>query len=464
MSQAAVTPSVAILPFLNATGDADDEFLASGITDEVLTSLARGGAIRVAGRGSSVALGGRDADVREVSMRLGVRAVLTGSVRRAGTRLRVNAQLVNGADGFQLWADRFDRTVDDVFAVQDEIAENITTALRGTLLPAAAPAPAARPAAPPEAYHAYLRGRHLLNRRTAHDMKGSQAWFQRAIELDAGSAAAHAGLADAWALLGVYGEVAPSAAFAEARRAADAALRLDPSLAAAHAVLGVVQAGHDWDFRKAAASFGTSLAHGEEPAALQWLATMVHLPQGRFAEALDATGRALRLDPLSLSARATLTVALLYARRFEEAVHAARETLELEPRFAVAHFFHAQALAALGDVASAAGAAEQARQLSGGSGETTAFAAFAHGLNADRERAAALADELHGRGGLRYVAESHRALATLGAGDGDGALALLERAAESRVPELIWLGVRPAWDALRGAPRFRQVLATVGLQ
>ena len=463
VSRAAATPSVAILPFENATGDPDDDFLASGITDEVLTSLARGGTIRVAGRGSSVAMGGRDVDAREVSVRLGVRAVLTGSVRRAGTRLRVTARLVNGADGFQLWADRFDRTMDDVFAVQDEIAENISRALRGTLLPAAAAAATTRPAAPPEAYHAYLRGRHLLNRRTGQDMQGSQEWFQRAIALDPGFAAAHAGLADAWALLGVYGEVAPSAAFAEARRAANAALRLDPTLAAAHAVLGVVQAGHDWDFRGATASFETSLAHTPEPAALQWLATMVLLPQGRFDEALDATRRALRLDPLSLSARATLTVGLLYARRFEEAVHAARETLELEPRFAVAHFFHAQALAALGDVAAAAGAAEQARQLSGGSGETTAFAAFAHGLGGDRGRAAALAEELHQRVGKRHVAESHRALATLGAGDAEGALALLERAVESRVTDLIWLGVRPAWDALRGSPRFRRVVATVGV-
>jgi len=466
VSPGAVESSVAILPFANAAGEADDEFLASGIADEVLATLSRGGSIRVAGRGSAAAVASHTSDPRELSARLGVRTLLSGSVRRAGRTLRVSAQLVNGADGFQLWGDKFDRSIDDLFAVQDEIAAQITKALRGALLPAtgAAVTPPASPvAAAPEAYEAYLRGRHLLNRRTARDMTAAQEWFRRAVSLDDRFAAAHAGLADAWALLGVYGEVAPSVAFGEARRAADAALERNPSLAAAHAVVGLVQAAHDWDFATAARSFEAALARPAESSASQWLATVVLLPQARFDEALDATRLALRVDPLSLSARSTLTVSLLYARRLEEAVHAAHETLEIEPRFALAHFFLAQALAALGDTADAVASAERARELSGGSGETVAFAALAHGLHGDRARAAALAGELTRRAAERYVSESHLALATLGAGDVDGALAHLERAVASRATELIWLGVRPAWDGLRDAARFGRIMARVGV-
>lgn len=453
-------PSVAILPFENTTGDADDEFLASGITDEVLTSLARGGAMRVAGRGSTFALAGSAVDARAICERLGVRAVLMGSVRRAGKRLRVSAQLVNGADGFQLWAERYDRTMDDLFDVQDEIAQSITAALRGTLLSSTAEARTRGALSPadPEAYSRYLRACHSLNKRTVHDMQSAREWFGRAIHLDGRFAAAHAGLADAWALLGVYGAVAPHECFVHARRAAESALEIDPTLAAAHAVLGVIQAGYEWNFAQAEASFSASLSITPTATAYQWLATMVLLPQSRFDEAFVAVRRALRLDPLSLSARSTLTVALVYSRRYDEAVHAAREALDLEPRFALAHFFQAQALSALGDLAGAVAAAERACEFSGRSSECVAFAAYAYGQAGDTVRAAELGRELRTRAAEQYVSASHLALAALGIGDVEEALGLLARAVETRATELIWLGVRPAWDSLRESPRFREIV------
>ena len=458
----AVVPSVAVLPFEHTAGDAEVDFLAGGITEEIATSLARAGRVRVAGRGSAFVMADAKSDVREISERLGVRTVLMGSVRRAGTQLRVSASLINGADGFQLWAERFDRTMDDLFAVQDEIAEQITAALHGTLGTVTAENAVGdgaratlRHVTTPDAYNAFLRGRHLLNRRTGQDMQGAVQWFERTLRLDVRFAPAHAALADAWALLGVYGELPPEEAFEAARVSATGALTLDPTLSAAHAVLGTIQAGFDWDFATAERSFAASIAGTPDATAHQWLATMVLLPRARFDEAFVAVRRALRLDPLSLSARSTLTVALLYARRFDEAVHAARETLDIEPRFALAHFFHAQALLALGDVPSAITAAERARELSGESGETLALAAHAHGVGGDRLRAQSLSQALQDRAGSRYVAGSHLALARLGLGDTDAALELLEQAVETRVTELIWLGVRPVWDALREHPRFQ---------
>ncbi len=465
---AAVVPSVAVLPFENVAGDAEVDFLASGITEDIVTSLVRAGRVRVAGRGSSVVMADAKADVRAISERLGVRTVLMGSVRRSGDRVRVSATLVNGADGFQMWAERFDRTMDDVFAVQDEIAEHISSALHGTLGAVTGESPIltgdgarARRVTTPETYNAFLRGRHLLNRRTAESMRESLEWFHQAIRADDGFASAHAAVADARGLLGVYGEDPPDTTFEAARTAASRALLLEPALPAAHSALGVVQAGYDWDFAAAERSFAASLEGRADATAHQWLATMVMLPQSRFDEAFVAVRRALRLDPLSLSARSTLTVSLLYARRFDEAVHAARETLDLEPRFALAHYFLAQALLALGDHAGAVDAAEQARALSGNSGETLALAAFAYGASGDRTRARSLASELHARVGSRYVADSHLALAELGAGDDDVALALLERAVVSRVTDLIWLDVRPVWDAVRDRPRFQAIVRAV---
>ncbi len=463
---AAAVPSVAVLPFENPSDDAEVDFLASGIAEDIVTSLVRAGRVRVAGRGSAVVMADAKADVRAISERLGVRTVLMGSVRRSGDRVRVSASLVNGADGFQMWAERFDRTMDDLFAVQDEIAEYISGALHGTLGAVTGESPVlsgpgarARRVTTPEAYNAYLRGRHMLGRRTAQDMRASIAWFHQAIRLDDGFAAAHAAVADARGLLGVYGEDEPAATFEAARKAASRALLLEPALPAAHSALGVIQAGYDWNFAAAEQSFAASLAGRADATAHQWLATMVLLPQSRFEEAFVAVRRALRLDPLSLSARSTLTVSLLYARRFDEAVHAARETLDLESRFALAHFFHAQALLAQGDVTGAVRAAEKARELSGNSGETLALAAFAYGASGDRTAARSLAIELRARVGTRYVADSHLALAELGAGDADAALTLLERAVEDRVTDLIWLDVRPVWDALRGVPRFQALSA-----
>lgn len=455
-------PSIAIMPFHNVTKDPDDDFLASGITDELLTALARGGKIRVAGRGSSVVLAGASFDARAVCERLGVRTVLTGSVQRSGKRIRVSAQLVNGADGFQLWADRFDRSMDDLFDVQDEIAQRISAELRGKLLMTPSPsvvAVASRSAVNPDAYSTYLRAGHMLNKRTVPDMQLAREWFELALTLDANFAAAHAGLANAWALLGVYGAVEPHKGFGNAHRAVDAALKLDPDVATAHAVRGVIQAGYEWDFAAAEASFQQSIAIASEATAHQWLATMVLLPQARFEEAFAAVRRALRADPLSLSARSTLTVALLYARRFNEAVHSALETLDLEPRFAVAHFFLAQALSTLGDRRGAVEAAERACDFSARSGECVAFAAYAHGANGNLAGAITLHAELVERSITKYVSASHLALSALGTGDKNLALDLLDRAIEDRATDMIWLRVRPVWDALADSPRFQSLLS-----
>ena len=467
----AVVPSIAILPFANLSADPDNEYLSDGITEEILNALSRLRSIRVCARASSFAFKGQNIDIRNVGERLGVRSVLTGSVRRAGPRLRVNAQLVNAADGFQLWSERYERASDDVFAIEDDISSAIVTALRATLqhsssAPAAATqtAPRIEAAANGDAHEAVLKGRFALARRTEDHVRQAITEFQYACTIDSAYAAAHAGLADAWALLAVYGAAAPSEAMPAARRAAERAAELQPTMAEPHAAMGVVLAAYDSRWAEAERAFATAIeANQRYPTAHQWLATMVLTPQRRFDEAFESVGRAMRLDPLAMSVKTALVSVLFYARRYSEALDAARDLVLIEPAAALAHYFAGQSLIELGDAEGAVAALQRAVERSGQSSETLAALGYAAGRAGDATRARDVLTQLQQRAMDRYVSPSHFALVHTGLGEHVWALDFLEAAHEARASDLIWLGVRPAWDALRADPRFVAVMHAMRL-
>jgi serine/threonine-protein kinase len=472
MAEPPVMPSIAILPFSNLSADPENEYLSDGITEEILSALSRLRSIRVCARASSFAFKGQNIDVRAVGERLGVRSVLTGSVRRAGLRLRVNAQLVNAADGFQLWAERYERASDDVFAIEDDISSAIVSALRTTLAvpsnthaPAAMTSPHIEAAANSEAHEAVLKGRFALARRTEEQLRRAIEEFQRAATIDTRYAAAHAGLADAWALLAVYGAAAPQEAMPAALRAAERAASLQPSIAEPHAAIGLVRSAFDWQWEEAELAFARSIAaNSRYPAAHQWLATNVLVPQRRFDEALESIGRAMRLDPLAVSVKTALISVLFYSRRYAEAVDAARDLVLIEPASALAHYFAGQALIELGDTNGATAAMERAVERSGQSSETIAALGFACGRAGDRDRAGHYLGVLRQRASERYVSPGHFALLHVGLGEPDRALDQLEAASEARATDLIWLGVRPAWDVLRTNARFAALLGTMRLK
>lgn len=499
MTEPPVMPSIAILPFSNLSADPENEYLSDGITEEILSALSRLRSIRVCARTSSFAFKGQNVDIRSVGERLGVRSVLTGSVRRAGPRLRVSAQLVNAADGFQLWAERYERASDDVFAIEDDISSAIVTALRTTLtVPSNAPAPAAgmsadsgaitrvsakppprskapapvamttpriEAAASSEAHESVLKGRFALARRTEEQLHRAIADFQRAVTIDPAYAAAHAGLADAWALLAVYGAVAPHEAMPAARLAAERAASLQPAMAEPHAALGLVRSAFDWQWDQAQHAFARSIAADERhTAAHQWLATNVLVPQARFDEALESIGRAMRLDPLAVSVKTALIAVLFYARRYAEALDAARDLVLIEPSAALAHYFAGQALVELGDFSGATAAMERAVERSGASSETVAALGFACGRAGEHDRAVQKLNLLRQRATERYVSPGHFALVCLGLGEHERALDYLEAARDGRATDLVWLGVRPAWNILRGDERFAEVLHAIQLK
>jgi serine/threonine-protein kinase len=454
-------PSIAVLPFANMSADPDNEFFSDGMTEEIINALTRLRRLRVVARTSVFAFKGKAEDVRAIGGRLGVRTILEGSVRRAGGRLRITAQLINVADGYRLWFEQFDRESGDVFAIQDEIAQAIAKTLELSLFGGGV---VERAGGDPAAYELFLRARHMANRRTETSLHKAIDYYRSARERDTDYALAYSGEAEAWGLLAVYGAVAPAEAMPKAKEAARRAIALDPSRAEPHAALGMVRAAYDWDRPGAIAEFERAVQIDPQyPAGTQWLSTFVLTPAGRHEESLAAIRRCLLLDPLSPVLHMSLSGSLFYARRWADALAAADAALEVAPDFPLTHSFRGQSLSELGRHDEAVAALERAVQHSDRSPETVAALACVLARAGDAERARAEFARMVDSGRTRYVSLTLVAQVQSALDDKEQAFRALGRAVEERASDLIWIGVRPNFDPLRGDPRFRAALERVGL-
>jgi len=457
--------SIAVLPFVNMSAEPDSEFFSDGIAEELTNALSKLEGLHVVARASAFAFKGGQEDVREIGRRLGVTTVLEGSVRRAGNRVRVTAELVSVGNGYRLWSERFDRQLDDVFAIQDEIATAIADVLEAKLL-GAPKAYAQEPvrSGDPRAYEHYLRGRHLWNERTTSALEQSVEEFQRALAIDPRHAPSYAGIADSYVILGVYSHRPQDEVMPQAKAAAEQALAIDASLAEAHTALACVRALYEWDWAAADALFRRAIAHNPQYAtAHQWYAMNCLVPQGRFDEAHAELERALALDPLSLAVNTSVGLRAFYARELASATGALRKTVELNPEFGAAHYFLGHALISMGRYDEAITALERAVTLQEGSAETTAALATAHALAYHRPEAEALLADLDRRSSEAYVSPALLAQVHLGLADHAAALERLEEAAARRTADVVWLKVHPIYDPVRGHPRFRALLELTGL-
>ena len=329
--QSRIVASVAVLPFVSLSADPENEYLADGITEEVINALGRLKALRVAGRVSSFAFKGRTPELSDVATRLNVSNVLTGSVRKVANRLRITAELVSADDGFQLWSERFDRTADDVFSIQDEIATSIAGQLQVTLSDSGGEPLVRRATANLEAYDRYLKGRFFLNQRGEGIRKGLEA-FGQALALDPAFPLAHAGVAEAYSLFGFYGLAPASQAMPTARAAAVRALDLDPSLAEPHAALQIIHFLYDWDWTGSAQEFERAMAKNPNAvSALNFRVVELAMVHGRLDEAIAVGRRAIGIDPLSPYSHVALGSALLIAARYAEANASLKRALEIHP-------------------------------------------------------------------------------------------------------------------------------------
>ena len=455
-------PSVAVLPFRNLGGTADDDFLSDGLTEEIISTLSRLRTLKVAARASTFAFKSRAVDVREIAGRLGVTNVLDGSVRRSGTRVRVTAELVDATTGFQVWGERYDRAFDDAFAIQDDIARAIADALSATLL--SGPASSAAPVVAGPAYEEYLRGRFALHRRTEAALREAARRFAAAAAQDARFAPARAGLAEAELLLGVYGAEDARLAMPRARAAAAEALAIDPSLGEARAVEGAVAALFEWQFAAADEAFRRALALAPRaPTTWQWHALHVLVPMQRGAEARAVIERARALDPLSMAIATSVGVVQHLTGDLAAAEASLARAQALDPEFAMTHYFMGGVLRDAGNLPAAASAFTRAITLSGGTPEMHAGLAQVRAKAGDVAAARDLLAQLEAQRAERTVSWCLVAQVRGALGDLDAAADARAAAAESRDPELVYLGARPAYATLLAHPRVAALRQRIGV-
>ena len=331
-AQAAVT--IAVLPFADLSANHDQEYFSDGLAEELLNALGRVPGLRVTARVSSFRFKGANPDVETIGRKLNVANLLEGSVRRDGRRLRIGVQLVDAQNGFQRWSATYERQMDDIFAVQEDIARSVVAALQITLLESAASIVSAQ-TKNPEAYNAVLQARHFWTRRGQGDLERAAASFRKAIELDPGYANAWVGLAETHHRQADNGELPAEEGYRMARQEVERALALDPDLAYAHAETGWIRRAHDWDWEGADAAYQRALALEPGSRAAVVGASVLAFTLGRLDEAIGLDARAIELDPLSTGPRINLGIHLYYAGRLGEAAGAFTKALELSPEFPV---------------------------------------------------------------------------------------------------------------------------------
>ena len=455
ISDRGAPPSIAVLPFVNLSADPDNEFFTDGMTEELITALTRAGGLRVAARSSSFAFKGRAADVRSVAEQLRVQAVVEGSVRRDGNRLRVTVELVNPTNGYQLWSERYDRELRDVFAVQDEISLTIAAKLKGELVNETGRV-AKRYTDNLEAYQLYLRGRAHWNMR-GRGLSRAVGYFQHALYEDPEYALAYTGLADSYSLLAFYGYYPPGELFPKARVAAERAMALDASLAESYGSLGFIKLYYDWNLEEARRTLERALAlsPGYVPGHM-WLAA-AHAADGNVDESIVEGKRAVALEPLSSAARAHLAWVLYLARKPAEAEAEALRALEIEPTRGFSLWVLGQTKLALGRQDEAVKALERACELWPDNSWMTATRAqllVAAGRETD---ARPVLDALQLRDASEYVRPSALALIEASLGHEDLAFQWLERARAERDMPLLFLETDPQFDVLKKANRWRKL-------
>jgi serine/threonine-protein kinase len=452
-------PAIAVLPFLNLTPDRENEYFSDGMTEELAGALARVPGLRVVSRTSVFAFKGKDLDARQIAERLGVSVLVEGSIRKVGNRIHLNAQLVNAVDGCDLWAESYERTMEHVFTLQEELSQAIVAALP---LAQAGPAKLARqPTAALDAYTLYLRGRYSAHKRTVDGFALAIEYFEQAVEKDPRFALAHAGLAECWAFRGFseFGDLPPYEAMPKGKAAALEALRLDPRLPEGHTWLGVVHFLFDWDWAAAEQEFRRALQLQPEHAYAETWYALFLAAIGRHDEALQRILHANALEPSLLSIRLCIGRLYFMARRYEEALACVQGILQDEPGHLLTTIWTARILSALGRFADALevtrGIPPQAQTPYVKSCAAYALAGLGRTDEA-RSLCAELREELD-RGPfftLFVLAATHARL-----GDWNAALDALEECHRVRDGQLAFVLTQPSYDPLRGHPRFERLLA-----
>ena len=459
----ATTRSIAVLPFVNASPDPENEYLSDGITDELIDALAKISGLRVSSRTSVFALKGKPLDVRAVGALLGTSVVLEGTVRRAGDRLRITAQLTSTDDGRLLWSQRFDRELVDVFAIQDEIATTIVNTLRATMFADLSEHIPRRYTENIQAYGLYLKGRFAWSKRTQEGVAEAIEYFKQAIAEDPSYAPAYAGLGDSYSLDVDYRAIPVAEAYTRAKQYARQALALDESLPSAHASLAWALFIYDWEWDGAEREFRRSIELNPRYAsAHQWFAFLL-AARGELDTGLLEAHTALELDPASVSARRAAGWVYYYARRYDQAREHLARAIEMNPLSDESYRMFATTLALQGEAREAERVLRAALTLPGSGAYSKATLGWLLAREGRREEAVPLLQELERARAQGYVSPVAFAILHLGLGNLQDALDWAERAFEERRGWLAYVNVNPMFDPLRNEPRFAALIKKMRL-
>ncbi|CAN5893428.1 adenylate/guanylate cyclase domain-containing protein [soil metagenome] len=461
-SRPAVERSIAVLPFMNLSSDPENEYFSDGITEEILNALVKVSDLKVASRTSSFAFKGHQGDVQEIAEKLKVATVLEGSVRKAGNRVRITGQLIGAQDGYHLWSETYDRELEDIFAIQDDIAQSIVTALKATLAVDEGEKLVTATTENLEAYTLYLKGRFQYNKYTEASLRRSLELYAEALAESPDYARAWAGIADSWMRL-ADDWVAPEKACAAGKQAAARALELDPELAEAHSSLGKMYTWYDWDFARGELALRRAVASNPNYTDAHWTLGTLLPAVGRLEEGLREMRTALKLDPLSPEYSQWTARFLLYQRRPEAAIEESHRTLELDPLYPRAHLTIGLARLMEGEPEAGLGSLRRSAEVS----SSPSFRAFlAYGLAAAGQEGEArrVLEELESEGRASYVRAEFLAAAYGVLGDRDEAFRQLDTALEHRSAGMIYLHLDPMYDSLRDDPRFGALVEKIGLQ
>jgi TolB-like protein/DNA-binding winged helix-turn-helix (wHTH) protein/Flp pilus assembly protein TadD len=460
-AKAAGVSSIAVLPLENLTGDSGQDYFADGMTDALITDLAQIGALRVISHTSVEQYKGTRKPLPQIARELNVDAVVEGSVARAGNRVRVNAQLIQAVNDEHLWARAYEGDLDDVLTLQNNISRNIADEIQVRLMPGEQARLARRASVKPEAYEAYLKGRYFWSKRTAESLRTSIDYYQQAIAADPQFAAAYAGLADTYSIIG--SDVMPASVASEkARAAAMKAVELDPSLAEGHAALALVHFYYDWNWNEAESECRRAIELNPNYATAHSWYSLYLGAMGRKAEALIEAQRARELDPLSPSVGIRLAGAYLATGQYDQALQELTKTLELDPAFSSAHEVRAKILESMGQLKDSMAEYQKAVDMAP---VAPNLAALAHGyaLSGQRDQALVLLQKLQSRQKQDYVSPYELAAIYTGLGDRDRALFLLEQAYRERDSRMPFLLVDTWMKPLHSEPRFQALVSKLGL-
>jgi TolB-like protein/Tfp pilus assembly protein PilF/predicted Ser/Thr protein kinase len=455
--------SIAVLPFVNGSGDPDTEYLSDGITESLINNLSQLPALRVTARSTVFRYKGKETDPQKVGQDLKVRAVLSGRVLQRGDTLIVRTELMDVTTGSQLWGGQYSHKAADVFALQDELSTEISDKLRLRLTSEEKQRLTKRYTDNAEAYQLYLKGRYYWNKRSPDGIQKSVDYLNRAVDDDSGYALAYAGLADSYNMMSFFNMVPPRDAMPKAKAAAAKALQIDPNLAEAHISLGYASFTYDWDWPAATRHFDEAIALNREAVMNHSYYPFYLTVAGRYEEAMSTAKRASDHDPVSASVSHTLAVQLALARRFDDAIQECRRTIELDANFAVAYDVLGGLLAAKGMYREALPVIEKAVALNRGAAMSLANLGYVRARLGDRAEARRVLEQLEAASKVRYTPALAFAVVQVGLGEKDQAFAWLDKAYDERFNRLAYLRREAVWDALRPDPRFKELVRRIGL-